>query len=201
MPESRIVWLRDPSAFPWVRVVTVYAPSRTGWKKSWFSNGHIVGYAELSPDAPSSNRRVSRRCFYVRDTDYPFGEDYRPAAPYKPGEAVDPLTIIPNGRGELTARSRSAEADLALIHEERRSDVAYEILQGKPRLVLSRPTEHSPTERCHFCGRKHMHGIGDGAREEHCVGNRMKNEVVALDGTRLRRGDGYVVRTIEARGA
>lgn len=194
MSESRIVWLRDPSAFPWVRVMTDFVPTRVGGAKRGSKGDHVIGYAELSPSAESHNRRFRRRFFYLRDTDYPFGTDYPPEAAHRPTEAVDPLTVVANTQGELTPRSRSA-ADLTLIHEERRSDVAYEALDGRPYLVLERPNEQAKTEACPFCGRPHSHGTGDGHRVGHCVGERMKDEVVALDGTRLRRDDGYVVRT------
>lgn len=196
MPESRIVWVRNPAAFPWVRVTTDLVPTRAGWRRKPNQRGdQLIGYAEASSDVPSSNRRFKRRYFYLRDTDYPFGDHYLPKTPGRPSEAVDPLTLSANREGELTERSVMATADLEAIHEVR-SDLSYDQSEGVTYLVLRRPTERAETEPCGFCGLRHTHGREDGHRVAHCLHDRAKDVVIALDGTKLRRQDGYIVRTV-----
>lgn len=194
MSESRIVWVRDPSAFPWVRVAEPGTTSREGWAKKWLPEGEVIGYAELSPDVRSVNRRFFRRVFFLRETDYPFGSTGAPMSSRFPAGVVDPLTLEPNEDGEETHRCSQGEANMAIIREERRSDIEYEVLEGRAYLVLRRPAKDAETAKCPFCGDRHSHGPGAGHVVSHCVGSRLKEEVTALDGTKLYRSHGYLIK-------
>jgi Meiotically Up-regulated Gene 113 (MUG113) protein len=54
--------------------------------------------------------------------------------------------------------------------------------------VLWRDSYESKTDHCPFCGQRHIHGIGDGHRTEHCTGG--KDMIRAKNGTVLFRKQG-----------
>lgn len=47
------------------------------------------------------------------------------------------------------------------------------------------------TERCLFCGKKHLHGIGEGHRVAHCVDS---VELTLPDGRKISNRDGYILK-------
>lgn len=69
----------------------------------------------------------------------------------------------------------------------------YELLNGRPRAVLYRENENAKTEICPFCGKRHIHGIGDGHRTAHCTDG--SKEITAEDGTVLTKDHDYILRT------
>lgn len=69
----------------------------------------------------------------------------------------------------------------------------YELLNGRPYAVLYRENENEKTEICPFCGKRHIHGIGDGHRTAHCADG--SKEITAEDGTVLTQDHGYILRT------
>ena len=74
----------------------------------------------------------------------------------------------------------------------------YEMLNGVPYAVLWRDSPivlgETQTDPCPFCGKGHLHGVGDGHRVSHC-GNEAKQTARAKDGTVLKEKDGYIIRT------
>jgi len=69
----------------------------------------------------------------------------------------------------------------------------YENIDNRQYAVLWRDSENSETDHCPFCGKRHIHGKGDGHRGEHCVGG--NPEIIAKDGTKLYQKYGYILRT------
>lgn len=63
-------------------------------------------------------------------------------------------------------------------------------------LVLKRDTEKSKTENCPFCGKRHVHGIGDGHRLAHCSTDD-KLFKRKSDGKCFEQSKGYVIKTIK----
>lgn len=95
--ETAIVWTENVDRFDYVRqsVITDH-PRRVGPIRP--PEGRAVGYTELHPDAPAG---TPRRVFWVKPTD----RSELPSGPYRtscPHEAVDPRTVSPGGRGEIT---------------------------------------------------------------------------------------------------
>jgi Family of unknown function (DUF6009) len=95
--EKSICWLENPSDYPWVREIEadfcqkqeISKSRQSQIQKEW----KLIGYAELSDDAPSSfttgnKKYYYRRIFVVRNDDY---EAYKNGG--YPIEAVDPLTV------------------------------------------------------------------------------------------------------------
>lgn len=72
---------------------------------------------------------------------------------------------------------------------------------GKPHLVLWRQTEDDPLGPCLFCGRRHIHGEGDGHRGSHCnngcasIPKGCFLRVARVGLLVLREEDGYIVKT------
>jgi len=104
MPETAIVWVRNPEDFPFVRVKEVYATRRRGWAAKWLPEGTIlIGYAEV--DTPRDVMwRYRRRVFVLHEGDYPLGKHYDWLTYGRPSEAIDPLTLAPNEPGRQTDR-------------------------------------------------------------------------------------------------
>lgn len=104
--ESKIVWLVSTDQFDYVRELWTCCGRRTGRLKAGVA-GHIVGYSELSKTAKSFEQcSFHRRIFYVCEHDRHTGDDaYKIGAPC---EAVDPRTVTPGVRGELTDRAWGA---------------------------------------------------------------------------------------------
>lgn len=71
--------------------------------------------------------------------------------------------------------------------------VEYEKEGEQSWAVLRRDTENSKTGYCPFCGKRHIHGLGDGHRVAHCISG--NNEAYAKDGTVLYKERGYIIRT------
>ena len=69
----------------------------------------------------------------------------------------------------------------------------YEEINGKPYPVLYRNNENEKTDICPYCGKGHIHGIGDGHRSAHCTDG--CKEIITDDGTVLNKGHGYILRT------
>lgn len=105
--EKEIIWLDDPSQYPWVRQGSTDFFQKQGISNSRMSDisgdGHkIIGYANLEDDAPPSfidkptgNKHYCRRYFCLRDKDY---ENYQGGTSY-PLEAVDPSSVTPKEKG------------------------------------------------------------------------------------------------------
>ncbi|MFL6210227.1 MAG: GIY-YIG nuclease family protein [Pyrinomonadaceae bacterium] len=70
----------------------------------------------------------------------------------------------------------------------------YEVIGLRAYAVLRRDTEESATDSCPFCGRKHIHGIGDGHRVVHCSSVDAREKIDAGNLT-LRQSDGYIIKT------
>jgi ribosomal protein L24E len=66
---------------------------------------------------------------------------------------------------------------------------------GKIFLILVQEPKHGKTERCPFCGKYHLHGVGDGHRVAHCG----FNEITFTNGQGIRfsSNDGYIIKTKE----
>lgn len=79
-----------------------------------------------------------------------------------------------------------------------KNSVHYEVLHGKPIYVLTRSKfikgENNQTDKCAFCGNRHIHGEGDGLRGAHC-NTGSKISIKAEDGTELFQSDGYIIKT------
>ncbi len=85
----------------------------------------------------------------------------------------------------------------------------YETYLGNPVAVLFRKDNTSQTEPCPFCAQRHKHGYPDGHRNDHCGDNvtfkrtrwgyqevkLTPDEIIASDGTILKRANGYIIRT------
>ena len=69
-----------------------------------------------------------------------------------------------------------------------------EWLNGKEYIVLWREKEKSETEFCPFCGKRHIHGKGDGHRVSHCTSG---EDIFTRksDGKVFKQSQGYIVRT------
>ncbi len=100
--EKEIIWLVDLNDYPWVREHRTDFTQRQGISKArskQIANGQkIIGYADLSDDAPPSftsgtKKHYYRRIFVVRDGDYEAYIDGHPV------EAVDPMTVQPKTKG------------------------------------------------------------------------------------------------------
>ena len=72
-------------------------------------------------------------------------------------------------------------------------NIEYEFINGKPYPVLYRNNENEKTDICPYCGKGHIHGIGDGHRSAHCTDG--CKEIITDDGTVLNKGHGYILRT------
>jgi hypothetical protein len=60
-------------------------------------------------------------------------------------------------------------------------------------LVLSRK-KGKPTEKCPFCNKGHVHGLGDGHRIAHCATG--YKETVIVGNKMVYQKDGYFIETI-----
>jgi len=72
--------------------------------------------------------------------------------------------------------------------------IEYEISGEKAFAILRRSTVKKPTDHCPFCGKRHMHGEGEGHRVAHCLDDVSRPEI-AVDDVILRQSDGYMVYT------
>ncbi len=69
-----------------------------------------------------------------------------------------------------------------------------EFHNGEEYIVLWRENEESPTDFCPFCGKRHIHGKGDGHRVSHCA---FDDGIFTRksDGKIFKQSQGYFVRT------
>ena len=114
------------------------------------------------------------------------------------------LASIPGGRSlaeavtsDLSKYSRGhgwlVSAPEVLAYIEKIQQIQYEVIDGVPRAVLWREPQESRTTYCPFCGERHNHRQDDGLCIPHCrIRQPGKN---APDGTQIKQGDGYIVRT------
>lgn len=110
MTEAQIVWLDNPEKWGYVREATIMVGTRMRpiserQMKQRFGHFYkLVGYAILTPDAPSDSAGFFiRRIFWLKDYDRGCpNEKYHTGYPC---EAVDPLTVAPNVLGKKTDRS------------------------------------------------------------------------------------------------
>lgn len=72
--------------------------------------------------------------------------------------------------------------------------VEFVVEDGRPYAVLVRNAVESPTSPCPFCGKRHIHGVGDGHRIAHCT-KVVRPEIRTSDGTTLRQSHGYIIVT------
>ncbi|MBD2303800.1 DUF6009 family protein [Nostoc sp. FACHB-190] len=103
--ESKIVWLSNIEAIPYVREHFDTSCTRRKGKLKYQSY-EIVGYAELEDKAPNTGRRgcFARRVFWLAKHD----RYYEPEGVYQQGcplEAIDPLTVFPKVLGQITSRA------------------------------------------------------------------------------------------------
>lgn len=88
--EEDVVWLKDPSEYPYLRQTEVM--SRWRRRRPQFTQGQLVAYATLKPTAEGYDGYFDRRVWYFAHHD-----------PYKlgaPSEAVIPSSIRAGARGE-----------------------------------------------------------------------------------------------------
>lgn len=104
--EDEIEWLRDPEQFDWVRSTETHSQSPTDSIEHFTSDSVTIGYAKLSPDAPSEQQSGAyhRRVFYLRETDSAIGGSA--FQNHSPAEAVLPETVEPGLEG-VKARPRN----------------------------------------------------------------------------------------------
>jgi len=69
-----------------------------------------------------------------------------------------------------------------------------EIQDGQEYIVLWRKNEESYTDFCPFCGKRHIHGKGDGHRASHCAFGE-DTFIRQSDGKVFKQSQGYIVRT------
>ncbi|MBD2533457.1 transcription factor [Nostoc flagelliforme FACHB-838] len=103
--ESKIVWLSNIDAIPYVREYFNTCCSRRKGKVK-YQTYQIIGYAELEDKAPNTGRSgcFARRIFWLAKHD----RFYQPDGVYKQGcpiEAIDPLTVFPKVLGQITTRA------------------------------------------------------------------------------------------------
>jgi hypothetical protein len=103
--ELKIVWeIDDPMALPYVRETLVRAGTRQRGVP-WRKQGRRIGYAVLTPTAPSLRPGTfPRRLFFLK----PYDRSEKPEGTYSKGapmEGVDPRTIEPGKPGEQNARA------------------------------------------------------------------------------------------------
>ena len=67
--ETNIIWREDKSQFPYVREFTPSCSRKKGWAKKWGGRHRVVAYAELSDDVRTLQGLVTRRAWYVDDSD------------------------------------------------------------------------------------------------------------------------------------
>lgn len=100
--ETDIIWLEDISKLPYVRCFEQPVRNRRGTPgKCHFNNEEtrLIGYANLSKDAPCNNWYSVRRIFTIRRED----ERNPVSIPQDmPTEAVDPRTVKPGIKGVKT---------------------------------------------------------------------------------------------------
>jgi hypothetical protein len=110
--ESKIVWLVDIERFPYVRESLVYCSHRRGKppKTALPYCARLVGYAELAPDARSSNGWFTRRAFWTKKYDRGVSRNRREvyARGGSPAEGVDPKSVAPGVPGEKNDRAVTA---------------------------------------------------------------------------------------------
>lgn len=71
----------------------------------------------------------------------------------------------------------------------------YEEINGKNYAILWRKKGNKLTDKCPFCGEKHVHGKGEGHRIKHCSNSiDHVHGFSAKDGTYLDPTDGYIIR-------
>lgn len=72
----------------------------------------------------------------------------------------------------------------------------YEILEGRAFAVVFRDKGAEEIKLCPFCGDTHRHNKGhsDYPSHTHCGTGKFFKEVVAPDGTVMRKEDGYIIR-------
>ncbi|AFZ27234.1 hypothetical protein Cylst_5198 [Cylindrospermum stagnale PCC 7417] len=103
--ESKIVWLKNIDAIPYVREHFDTCCTRRKGKVK-YQDHEIIGYAELEDNAPNTGRSgcFARRIFWLAKHD----RFYEPDGTYREGcpmEAIDPLTVFPKVLGQKTARA------------------------------------------------------------------------------------------------
>jgi hypothetical protein len=105
-PEERIVWVEDVERLDYVRESSDSFSSRVGRPARRRCPGRLVGYSELRPEAEGSSRyyrSFRRRLFWLKPYDRDSGDPtYRHGCP---AEGVDPRTVAPNVRGQVTERA------------------------------------------------------------------------------------------------
>lgn len=97
--EERIVWLRDPEQFAYLREGVTCTTRRSGPISGRYIEdlAFIVGYAECAPKGESGRGRTAyrRRFWWLKKYD----RDLDPQGVYargRPAEAVDPRRVVAN---------------------------------------------------------------------------------------------------------
>lgn len=92
--EERIVWIRDISRLPFVRVRKIHTHSRSR-RPSYHGHGLLIGFSILRKDAsPKGNLGFERRLFYLRSDDLTPDSIYKHKK-FMPSDGVNPKSISP----------------------------------------------------------------------------------------------------------
>ncbi|MEM1168322.1 MAG: DUF6009 family protein [Cyanobacteria bacterium P01_H01_bin.35] len=148
--EKEIIWLEDPSKYPWVRQCSVDFLQKQGISNSRMSDisgaGHkIIGYANLEDDAPQNfidettgNKHYWRRYFYLRDKDY---ENYQGGTSY-PLEAVDPLSVTPQDIGDRPPKKSQIAVRIPFPLMRKLKDYINQTKMSQTEVVVSALAEY-----------------------------------------------------------
>lgn len=98
--EQSIVWVRDISRLPFVRVAHAQGVRSRRGRLRLSTGQHVVGYAKLMEDAPRDPQTngYTRRVFFVTDDDLAAGGAQVPRG------AVDPRTVFPGVPGKAPSK-------------------------------------------------------------------------------------------------
>ena len=130
--EGSVMWLSPVAALDFVRVGVVYdAPRRTG-RLSLGDQLIVVGYANLTSDAPPHPRTGGfvRRVFYWRP------EDLSANMNCIPDGAIDPATLLPGYEGDFPD---VRELNAGYLRHDRKTPVDEATMRARRAVALSRP--------------------------------------------------------------
>ncbi len=69
----------------------------------------------------------------------------------------------------------------------------YENLNGKKIAIIWRKKGREKTDKCPFCGSKHIHGRATGLRIKHCASHVVK-DFTAQDGSFFAANSSYIIK-------
>lgn len=148
--EKEIIWLDDPSKYPWVRQCSVEFPQKQGISNSRISKmskggDKIIGYANLEDDAPPSfideptgRKYYYRRYFYLKHKDY---ENYQGGTSY-PLEAVDPSRVTPKEKGDSPRKKSQIAVRIPFPLMRKLKDYINQTKMSQTEVVVSALAEY-----------------------------------------------------------